>query len=225
MASNTEFENKLPTRSEIDKVAKDIRQGEFLRLIILSDLVGRYVQIKLKDDVNWLQTIVLIYITSRGGVAVPSHLARLTLRSNYSMTRLIDEMVKTGLVVRTRGEKDRRTMLVKVTKEGLAMITKTIGYVMLAQDSVLSCFTDANLEVFINLIRILIPTLIIKSGKRPDDWGLYYRGLAYLYFERKEEAINEFETCLKVSKDKSLIRLAKEEIKKTLSKTNPVKDF
>lgn len=217
MKKDNEIEEKLPSRSEIDKIAKDIRNTEFMRLMIFSDLVARYVQIKLKDDVNWLQTIVLIYLISRGGVVVPSHLARLTLRSNYSMTRLVDEMVKEGLVVRTRGQKDRRTMQIKVTKEGLALITKTINYVMMAQDSVMSCLTEDNIEVLINLIGILNPTLMIKSGKRPDDWAHYYRGLAYAYFNRNDEALDEFETCLEVSKDASLIRITKEAVKNILN--------
>ena len=212
-SDNKNFE-KLPNNNEIDRVSKEIAKREFLRLIILSDSVNRYVQLKLKDDVNWLQVIVLLYIITRGGSIIPSHLARLTLRSNYSMTRLIDEMVKEGLVIRTRGEEDRRTIMIKITKKGLSLMMKNLNYLDLAHDSVLSCLTEDNIETLINLKRIIVPTLVEKTGKRPDDWSLYYRGLAYEYFDRNKEALNEFKESIKGSNNNSLIRLAKEEIKK-----------
>ena len=59
MKSNKETSEKLPSQNEIDKVSKEVAKREFLRLMILSDSVNRYVQLKLKDDVNWLQVIVL----------------------------------------------------------------------------------------------------------------------------------------------------------------------
>ena len=214
MTKKNKESEKLPTQNEIEKVSKEIGKREFLRLMILSDSVNRYVQIKLKDNVNWLQVIVLLYIITRGGIIIPSHLARLTLRSNYSMTRLVDEMVKEGLVVRTPGEQDRRTIMIKITKKGLSLMMKNLNYLDLAHDSVLSCLTKDNRETLINLKRIIVPTLVEKTGKRPDDWSLYYRGLAYEYFGRKEEALNEFRMSIKGSNSNSLIKSAREEIKK-----------
>lgn len=214
MTREKKITETLPTQNEIDKVSREIAKREFLRLMILSDSVTRYVQIKLKYNVNWLQVIVLLYIITRGGIIIPSHLARLTLRSNYSMTRLIDEMVKEGLVVRIRGEQDRRTIMIKITKKGLYLMMENLNYIDLVQDSVLSCLTEDNIETLINLKRIIVPTLVEKTGKRPDDWSLYYRGIAYEYFERNKEALNEFNTSIKRSNSNSLIRLAKEAIKK-----------
>lgn len=213
MTDNNITEN-LPAQSEIDKVSKEILNIDFLRFMDFADSVVRYIQIKLKDEVNWLQVIVLLYIISRGGSIVPSHLARLTLRSNYSMTRLINEMVKEELVITSRRNQDRRTMLVRVTKKGLALMLKNIHYIEMAQGSVLSCLTEENIQMMINLTRIIIPTLIEKTGKHPDAWSYYYRGIAYNYFDRKEEALNELEVCIKSSKNTKLTRLANEGIKK-----------
>jgi DNA-binding MarR family transcriptional regulator len=205
---------ELPTQSEINKVSKEILKIDFLRFMDFADSVVRYIQIKLKDDVNWLQVIVLLYIISRGGSIVPSHLARLTLRSNYSMTRLINEMAKEKLVITTRGNQDRRTMLVRVTKKGLALMLKNLHYIEMVQGSVLSCLTEENIQMMTNLTRIIIPTLTEKIGKSPDAWSYYYRGIAYKYLDRKEEALNELGICIRRSKNNKLIRLANEEIKK-----------
>ena len=64
---------------------------------------------------------VLASIKSRGPLR-PIDLASMLERSPNSMSMLIDRMVKTGLVRRTRDRKDRRTVFVSMTDKGRQVV-------------------------------------------------------------------------------------------------------
>ena len=63
------------------------------------------------------QVAVLAAVKSRGPLR-PSEFASILERSPNSMSMLIDRMVKTGLVRRTRDRKDRRVVFVSMTDKG-----------------------------------------------------------------------------------------------------------
>jgi len=63
------------------------------------------------------QVAVLAAMKSRGPLR-PSEFASILERSPNSMSMLIDRMVKTGLVRRTRDRKDRRVVFVSMTDKG-----------------------------------------------------------------------------------------------------------
>lgn len=55
------------------------------------------------------------------GEQTPSALAEVTFRDRTTITRLIDQMVKKGMVTRMHDEKDRRRVLIKASEEGEAL--------------------------------------------------------------------------------------------------------
>ncbi len=70
----------------------------FTRLIALSDKVNRYVNVALKDKVNWLRLTTLIVLTRQGkGVITPSELAKNLLRPNQNITAIVDDLEKTDM--------------------------------------------------------------------------------------------------------------------------------
>jgi DNA-binding MarR family transcriptional regulator len=140
---------------EIKDVEKIVLDIYFTRIATFADTVDRYIDIELKDSVNWLKTFALLQLVIRGGSITPSELAKLMLRSNHSMTKLIDSLVKEGLVRRHRNGKDRRTIQVKITQEGLAEMKKIIKNIQTAEDTVESCLDKNELEQLAVLIRKL----------------------------------------------------------------------
>lgn len=203
---------RLPHRNEIEDVATAIRAREFPRLVIFADMVSRYVDIKLRGKINWLRTTVLNYLIIRGGSLTASQMAQLMLRSNHSMTRLIDDLEKDGLVIRERAGKDRRTIDVKITSDGLAFMRRTLGDSDLVEQEIMSFLDKDEIETLRNLIRVLRFTLIEKSGKRADASTYYYRGLAYKLLNKKAEAVADLEMCIKLSRDRSLTKAARREL-------------
>jgi DNA-binding MarR family transcriptional regulator len=71
------------------------------------------------------QWIVLARLWQRDARTV-SELSESTLRDRPTMSRILDSMEKGGLVTRTADEKDARTRIVELTKEGRALRKKLV---------------------------------------------------------------------------------------------------
>lgn len=203
---------RLPHRNEIKDVATAIRARELTRLVMFADMVSRYVDIKLRGKVNWLRISALSHLITRGGSLTASELARLMLRSNYSMTRLIDDLERDGLVIRERAGKDRRTIDVRITSDGLAFMMQSLGDSDLVEEELMSSLDKDEIETLRNLIRVLRFTLIEKTSKHADAWAYYYRGITYKTLSRKAEAAADLEMCIKLSRDRSLTKAARREL-------------
>src|SRR5512135_2104596 len=122
-----------PSPDEIEKVNSKIRSLQMPRIIAFADVVNRYTEIILKNKVSWLQASALIFLITRGGSLTPSQLARIMLRSNYSITKLIDGLEKDRLVMRRPDTRDRRSITVEVTSEGLDYVTSSLSQTVAAE--------------------------------------------------------------------------------------------
>lgn len=69
------------------------------------------------------------------------------------VTRLIDRLVKAGLVDRIRGEADRRVVLARITTQGLALLRKIDGPVLELHDQTLGHLTKAQLKQLNDLLQ------------------------------------------------------------------------
>ena len=58
----------------------------------------------------------------RRGEAIPSAIAAALQFSQATITSLVDRLVARGLVMRRRGERDKRQMLLRITPEGRALL-------------------------------------------------------------------------------------------------------
>ncbi len=117
---------KTLTSSEVKILADTLRKTYLLRLAGLADFIGRFIDIQLKNRVNWLKIFALSLIIVGGGMATPSELGRIMLRSNENMTRLVDVLVREGLVKRYRSENDRRSVRIKLTRQGFDYVRKIL---------------------------------------------------------------------------------------------------
>jgi DNA-binding MarR family transcriptional regulator len=155
-----------PSPDEIEKVNSRIRSLQMPRIIAFSDVVNRYTQIILKNKVSWLRASALIFLITRGGSLTPSQLARIMLRSNYSITKLIDGLEKDGLVKRSPDGRDRRSINIEVTSEGLNYVTSSLGKTVTAERELNSWLEKEELERLAPTIRKLRDKLIEKISKR-----------------------------------------------------------
>jgi len=207
---------RLARRGEIKKVATALKSREFPRLVVFADMLTRYIDIKFEGKVNWVRAIALMHIVSRGGSLTASQLGRLMLRPNYSMTGLIDDLEKDGLVARERTGKDRRTIDVRLTAAGLAFIMQCFRDTDLVEDEAMFSLDKNEIDMLRNLIRILRQTLIEKTSKHPDAWVYYSRGISYKALGKKAEAVADLKTCIELSRDRSLTKAARRELNELL---------
>ena len=156
----------MPSPKEIEKVNSQIRSMQYPRIVVFADVVNRYTQIILKNKVSWLRTNALIFLITRGGSLTPSQLARIMLRSNYSITKLIDGLEKDGLVRRCRDNRDRRSINLEVTSESLNYVISSLSNIAEAERELKSWLNKDELENLAPIIRKLRDKLIEKVSER-----------------------------------------------------------
>jgi DNA-binding MarR family transcriptional regulator len=140
----------------------------YIGFIAFADVVNRHTQKILKNKISWLRTSALMFLITRGGTLTPGQLARIMLRSNYSITKLIDGLEKDRLVKRYPDEKDRRSIKVKVTSEGLNYVITSLSNVnvMEAERELKYWLNDDERQNLAAIIRKLRDKLIEKVSER-----------------------------------------------------------
>ena len=151
---------------EIAQVNAQIRNMQLPRIIVFADVVNRYVQKILQNDVSWLRTSALIFLITRGGTLTPSQLAHIMLRPNYSITKLIDGLEDDGLVKRRPDGNDRRSIKVKVTSEGLDYVASNLSNLFEAEQELNCWLDDEEMENLAATLRKLRDKLIEKVSER-----------------------------------------------------------
>lgn len=91
-----------------------------------------------------------------GRVATAGDLAHSICHDAGSLTRLVDEMVKRGLVTRSRSESDRRVVTLALTTRGGDLVEGLAPRVMNFWNGLLAGFSHAEIDSLINLLTRLV---------------------------------------------------------------------
>ena len=91
-----------------------------------------------------------------GRITTAGDLAHNICHDAGSLTRLIDEMVRRGLVSRNRSESDRRVVTLALTPRGRDLIEALAPRVMNYWNGLLSGFSHAEVDTLINLLTRLV---------------------------------------------------------------------
>jgi DNA-binding MarR family transcriptional regulator len=159
----------IPLPAEIEKANAQIRSTQYSRLVVFADVVTRYTEIVQKrkeNQISWLRSSALSFIVTRGGSLTPSQLAAIMLRSNYSITKLIDGLEQDGLVKRYRNKQDGRSYEIKITTKGLDYVVERLKYSEVAENDLKSCLDEKELEDLAAIIRKLRDKLIEKVSAK-----------------------------------------------------------
>jgi DNA-binding MarR family transcriptional regulator len=108
-----------------------------------------------KNVVSRLQGQALRYLILSGNNMTPTKLARLMYRSKHSMTKIIDNLEKQGLVVRDHTGKDRRVTNIKITAAGLDYVIQTYSSGESWGGKLLECFPPAEQKKFIDMTKTM----------------------------------------------------------------------
>ena len=97
-----------------------------------------------------------------GRITTAGDLAHNICHDAGSLTRLIDQMVKRGLVTRSRSESDRRVVSLALTPRGCSLVEALAPKVMHFWNGLLSGFTHQEVDTLIALLTRLV---IVAEGK------------------------------------------------------------
>lgn len=152
---------KQPHPDDIARVAKQIKSFEFLNCMYFADTLIRYIEIVMKKNVvSRLQGQALRYLILSGNSMTPTKLARLMYRSKHSMTKIIDNLEKQGLVVRDHTGKDRRVTNIKITSAGLDYVVQTYTSGEEWGGKLLDCFPPAEQKKFIAMTKTMRENIV-----------------------------------------------------------------
>jgi DNA-binding MarR family transcriptional regulator len=91
-----------------------------------------------------------------GRITTAGDLAHNICHDAGSLTRLIDEMVRRGLVSRNRSESDRRVVTLALTTRGRDLVEALAPRVMNYWNGLLAGFSHAEVDALINLLTRLV---------------------------------------------------------------------
>jgi DNA-binding MarR family transcriptional regulator len=91
-----------------------------------------------------------------GRITTAGDLAHNICHDAGSLTRLIDEMVKRGLVIRSRSETDRRVVTLTLTPRGSDLVEALAPKVMNFWNDLLAGFSHAEIDTLIDLLTRLV---------------------------------------------------------------------
>jgi len=106
-------------------VKSSLEEATYLELLRTSDLLTRALAPVLKaEDLSATQYNVLRILRGAGGPLPCSEIANRMITRDPDITRLLDRLDARGFVSRSRDAEDRRTVLARITPQGLRMLTK-----------------------------------------------------------------------------------------------------
>ncbi len=97
-----------------------------------------------------------------GRITTAGDLAHNICHDAGSLTRLVDEMVKRGLVTRSRSESDRRVVTLALTTRGEDLVERLAPRVMHFWNGLLAGFSHDEIDTLINLLTRL---LLVAEGQ------------------------------------------------------------
>jgi DNA-binding MarR family transcriptional regulator len=130
------------------------------RISVFSDMLNRYLQLKLRGESNWLRVHAVLFVITRGGKIKPSDLADAMLRSRNSVTNLIEGLERDGYVKRTHSTRDRRTVFIEVMPTGLNFIKAHLKELSSLEEEISTCLSPEEFQTLVDLSRKLRLALI-----------------------------------------------------------------
>ena len=101
-----------------------------------------------------------------GRVQTAGDLAQNICHDAGSLTRLVDQMVERGLVLRTRSESDRRVVRLALTARGSSLVETLAPKVMHFWNRLLSGFSHEEVDTLIDLLTRLVLAADSKQGRK-----------------------------------------------------------
>ena len=147
----------IPGDKDINTIKKLLRAQKFIYISAFSNAASKYVSLISKQTMsNRTGVTVLTQLIMKGGSSNPTELAKLLWISRHSMTKIIDKLVREGLVIRYRIEEDRRAVIIKITSLGLEFIEEIISNHGLLWKDIINSLDESEQEELIRLLRKMV---------------------------------------------------------------------
>ncbi len=169
--SKKELQDKIDFLSqEIVSLSDDLRASTLVSIISTAEVVLEYSRLQAKRyDSGRTRFGILNALITHGGSLRLTDISKRVFRSKYSTTRVIDKLVREGLVTRETIDGDRRAKNITITRKGIAFIEETMPNRQKMTDEVMSCLTRGQMVSLMGILKKLKKHLLgIITAKGPD---------------------------------------------------------
>jgi DNA-binding MarR family transcriptional regulator len=120
------------------------------------------------NEITFAQWLVLMKL--RDGMATTAaEIARDMCHDSGALTRVIDQLSQRGLIERTRGQEDRRTISLSLTEDGLRTVNALVPTVVGLLNMALVDFTHDEASTLTRLLNKLIDGVNAVPACKPDE--------------------------------------------------------
>jgi MarR family transcriptional regulator, organic hydroperoxide resistance regulator len=145
-----------PISEETKKIGDQVREGNFWLVSSFADTVSRYCEITMKtDDISPLHSIAMWHLVCAGGISTPTRLAETMFRSKHSVTKIVDNLEKEGLIVRDFSNRDRRVTQIRLTPRGLQYLKSNQETATQYAEQVMNCLDASQQKTLVDLMQII----------------------------------------------------------------------
>jgi DNA-binding MarR family transcriptional regulator len=107
------------------RLTRNREEGLFLELVRTTDILSRRPARVLKtEDLSTTQYNVLRILRGAPDGLSCGEISNRMITRDPDITRLLDRLEKRGLILRSRETRDRRTVMARITPEGLALVAR-----------------------------------------------------------------------------------------------------
>ncbi len=130
-------------------------EAAFLDLLRTSDMLSRgLIQVLKTEDLSATQYNVLRILRGAPKGLACGEVASRMITHDPDVTRLLDRLEKRGLISRCRETKDRRTVMARITPDGLKLLTRLDEPVQAAHRKQLGHLGRERLRTLTELLRV-----------------------------------------------------------------------
>ena len=161
MTTNNSIQSQHTNRKEIlsvstaiNELSSELHTDTIVHLIYTVELINEYIRRQIaRDKTTFARFRILNTLILNGGSMRITDLSIKTFRSKSTLTRLINNMVRDGTVIKDIGNKDRREKVVSITKNGIELVQKTIEKRRLISNAIMSVLSEKQMLKLNNILR------------------------------------------------------------------------
>ena len=162
------------TESLMDNNAMRRYTAVVMSLIRTSDIVNRYLELKLKEDGSTpiespIHFAVINALLLRAGKKTPTNLSKWVFRATHTVTSMIDTLARKQLVRRRRDGKDRRSINIVLTEKGIDANRKVIPILEEISRTILYDIKDQQVEELSGILRQIRRHLLAQIDKASSE--------------------------------------------------------
>jgi DNA-binding MarR family transcriptional regulator len=150
----------------ISKMTDKTPLGILLSVITSYEAIRRYLEVELKRyGVTPIKFQVMSVLFNNGGEMTPSEIGRRVFREKNSITAVINQLEKQGVVRKEPSQQDRRSVNVIITDKGWNEANRLSPIAQGISREVISCLERAQIDTLIDIMRSIRNNLLPAINK------------------------------------------------------------